>query len=250
MALFLSSMAVVAAFTGWGAAQLPGFGRYPGPYGDVIDRVGVQQRRATDLVSAVNVDYRAIDTLGEEFILFTAATGVIVLLRAMRDERRRPDEEADPGRERPGTTDLIRAAGLPLATGIGLLGVYVLSHGQLTPGGGFQGGVVVACSPVVVFLAGERITVRRLPPTSALEVAETIGAGGFIAVGLAGLLAGAAFLQNIAPLGSTGSLDSSGTIAIINVVVSVEVAAAFLLIISEFLEQALIVRPTGGRGGG
>jgi multicomponent Na+:H+ antiporter subunit B len=240
--VFLGSIVVLAPFLAWGAWLLPGFGRYPGPYGDVINRIGVPQRHATDLVSAVNLDYRGFDTIGEEFILFTASLGVMVLLRSLRGEGKRPSEGADPERERPGTTDLIRAAGTALGGPVALLGVYVLSHGQLTPGGGFQGGLVLASAPFLVYLAGRRLSLRRLPPLATLEVAEAIGAGGFVAVGMAGLAVGAAFLENVAPLGATGQLDSSGTIAIINALVALEVAAAFVLVLSEFLEQALIMR--------
>jgi len=38
------------------------------------------------VVSAVNFEYRGFDTLGEEFILFIAATGVATVLRHLRDE--------------------------------------------------------------------------------------------------------------------------------------------------------------------
>jgi multicomponent Na+:H+ antiporter subunit B len=74
-AVFLIGMAGLAAFFIWGLLGLPGFGHYPGPYGFIINRVALRQTHATGTVSAVNFDYRAFDTLGEEFILFTAAIG-------------------------------------------------------------------------------------------------------------------------------------------------------------------------------
>ena len=55
-------------------------------------------------------------------------------------------------------------------------------------------------------------------------------------------MAGAAFLENVFPLGSTGSVFSAGTLPVINVSVGLEVAAGITLIVYEFLEQALIVR--------
>ena len=247
--LFLGAMAVLAAFIGWGAWGLPGFGRYPGPYGDVVNRIGVPERHATDMVSAVNMDIRGVDTIGEEFILFAATVGVMVLLRTLREEEEKPESQAGPARERPGTTDLMRVGGLAVSGPLVVLGIYILGHGQLTPGGGFQGGVILASAPVLVYLAGERLIVGKIPPLSVLEVAEAVGAGGFVAVGLAALALGAAFLQNVAPLGTTGQLDSAGTITIINAVVALEVAAAMGIVVSEYLEQQLMMRGGAPEGG-
>ncbi len=69
----------------YAAMDLPPWGSYRGPYGDLISRVGVYERHATDVVNSINYDYRGFDTQGEEFILFTAAVGIMMLLR--RDEK-------------------------------------------------------------------------------------------------------------------------------------------------------------------
>ena len=87
--VFLAGMAGFAAFYLWGLTGLPGFGNYPGPYGDIINRIAVAQTKATGVVSAVNFEYRGFDTLGEEFILFAAAIGVATVLRHLRGERER-----------------------------------------------------------------------------------------------------------------------------------------------------------------
>src|SRR6185312_10323256 len=84
--IFVAGVAGLAAFVLWGLAGLPGFGRYPGPYGDIINRVAVAQTNATGVVSAVNFEYRGFDTLGEEFILFAAAAGIATVLRRLRGE--------------------------------------------------------------------------------------------------------------------------------------------------------------------
>ena len=73
--VFLAGMAALATFYLWGLKGLPGFGNYPGPYGDIINRIAVSQTNATGVVSAVNFEYRGFDTVGEEFILFVAAAG-------------------------------------------------------------------------------------------------------------------------------------------------------------------------------
>src|SRR6516165_10985188 len=102
--IFLVGAAGLVAFFLWGLLGLPGFGRYPGPYGFVINRIALGQTNATGTVSAVNFDYRGFDTVGEEFILFAAAAGVSTVLRRLRGERERSavDEAAD--REVPPTS--------------------------------------------------------------------------------------------------------------------------------------------------
>jgi len=42
---------------------------------------GLKQTGATNLVSAIVLDYRAYDTLGEATILFTAVIGVLAVMR-------------------------------------------------------------------------------------------------------------------------------------------------------------------------
>ncbi len=78
--VFLIGAAGLIAFVLWGFAGLPGFGRYPGPYGFIINNVALRQTHATGTVSAVNFEYRGFDTLGEEFILFTADTVPVALV--------------------------------------------------------------------------------------------------------------------------------------------------------------------------
>lgn len=56
-------------------------------------------------------------------------------------------------------------------------------------------------------------------------------------VGIGSLIAGGAFLQNVLPLGQTGTLLSAGTVPVINLFVGLEVAAGFVLLFAEFLEE-------------
>jgi multicomponent Na+:H+ antiporter subunit B len=72
---------------------------------------------------------------------------------------------------------------------------------------------------------------------------EAIGAGGFAAVGLGAVLLGLPYLKDYLPLGQmAGAVSSSGTIALISFFVGLEVAAAFILITGELLEQTLLIR--------
>jgi multicomponent Na+:H+ antiporter subunit B len=245
--LFLAGLAGFLAFYLWGLKGLPGFGHYPGPYGDIINRIAVGQTKATGVVSAINFEYRGFDTVGEEFILFIAATGVSLVLRHLRGERDDAsvaDEAAD--RQAPPTTDAVRLATLVFVGPTVVLGWFLASHAQTSPSGGFQGGVVLATAFVLIYLAGEFLVFKRFSPVDLLDAVEAAGAAGFAAVGVTAVALGLPYLSNFLPLGMRpGAVSSSGTIALISFFVGVEVAAAFILIIGELLEQTLLVRQGG-----
>jgi multicomponent Na+:H+ antiporter subunit B len=239
---FIVSAAAFAVFFLWGLFGLPAFGHYQGPYGDIINTFGVQETHATDLVTAVNFNYRGVDTLGEEFILFVSVTGCTLLLRARHDEERDEQRQLMAEGRSFNTTSAITALCLALAVPSSLYGWYIVSHGQLTPGGGFQGGVVMSSAAIFLYLGGRYAALRHANPTWLIEAADALGAGGYVVVGLAGLMTGVAFLHNILPLGPVGKVYSSGTIIVISIAVGLEVAAAFMLLMLEFLEQTLEMR--------
>jgi multicomponent Na+:H+ antiporter subunit B len=244
--IFLAAVIGLVAFFLWGLSGLPGFGNYPGPYGPAILRVAVAQTRATGVVSAINFDYRGFDTVGEEFILFAAAAGVSVVLRRLRGERERSalDEAAD--RDVPPTSGAVRMVALLFTGPVVLAGWWLASHAQTSPSGGFQGGVVLATAFVLIYLAGEFLVFKRFSPVTFTDVVEAVGAGGFAAVGLSAAAMGLPYLTNFLPLGQVpGAVSSSGTIALISFFVGLEVAAAFILIVGELLEQTLLIRRGG-----
>ncbi|TML91542.1 MAG: sodium:proton antiporter [Actinobacteria bacterium] len=227
---FLVSALVLAALLGWGFAGLPDFGHFAGEYAQLLNRVATGERHATNVVTSIVFDYRGVDTMGEEFILFAAVITVGMLLRETRDEgRRAPRDEV--------RSDAIRLFGVSMVGATVLLGLSIVAHGTITPGGGFQGGVVCASGLALVYAAGSYRAYRAAGPYEFLELGESTGAGGYVAIGLAGLAAGSALLANVLPLGTAGELNSAGTITMLNAGVGLEVSAALVLLFHEFLEE-------------
>lgn len=237
MRLFLIGAAVLGALMLWGAHGLPDYREFTPLYGQVINAVAVEERSTTAVVTAVNFDYRAFDTLGEEFILFAAALVLALLLRRRREEEAAP-LAGDVRREHT-TSAAVRLACVALVGPTVLLALYITAHGHLTPGGGFQGGVIAATALLLVYLGSDYATMRRLRPLTLVATAEGAGAAGFVLIGLGGLVAAGSFLENFLPLGTPGELVSSGAIPLLSLSVGLEVAGAFVLLLSEFLEQLL-----------
>jgi multicomponent Na+:H+ antiporter subunit B len=236
-ALFLSGAGVLAVLLALALIGLPDFDAPLGPVADVIAKHAVSERKATNTVMAVTFDYRGLDTLGEEFMIFTAALGAAVLLRTTRDEGQRERATAVVERRIADTSDLLRVVGGALAPVTIVVGIYVVAHGHLTPGGGFQGGVVLAAAFLLAFVAGRHMVTGPVRPLSTAEIYEAVGAGAFALIGIGGLVFATALLENFLPLGMPGDLLSAGTIPVLNVAVGLEVAAAFTVILMELLDQ-------------
>jgi multicomponent Na+:H+ antiporter subunit B len=226
----------------YASINLPAWGYYRGPYGDYISRLAVYERHATDAVNAINYDYRAFDTLGEEFILFTSVLGVMLLLRREDGER---DKSTGNSKQSAKVHDLlalsptVQATAIPVILLTVLFGFYIGLHGQLTPGGGFQAGVILSSAPFLIYLTQNTNAFIRITSHPAIELIEALGAASYALIGIASLLIGVPFLTNILPLGQTGDVFSAGTIAVISACVGVEVTAAFLLVAYTYLQEII-----------
>jgi len=223
--------------------HMPAFGRHPLPYGDAINRGAPVERHVTNMVTAVNFDYRSFDTIGEEFLLLAAVTGTLVLLRGRRgegvsDAAARADSR--PIRPPSEAVALTCRVCVPL---ILLFGIYVVLHAQLTPGGGFQGGAIIGSGTLLLYL-GERYRVwKRLIHPTVFDGVEAVGALIFVFAGLAPMAAGAKFLENTLPLGEMRALISGGLILVANAGVALAVAGGFTLLFLEFLEETRAMKP-------
>ncbi|MGW7517353.1 MnhB domain-containing protein [Streptomyces sp. NPDC054796] len=240
--LFLAGAAVVAVLLGAAAFALPPFGGDHHPYGDRAVRAALAHRTA-NAVAAVNFDQRAFDTLGEESILFSAVLGTVVLLRQTTGERRRRPRPA----RVPGT---VRRFGLALLPVTLLTGLYVVAHGQLSPGGGFQGGVVVATALHLLYIAVDYRALERIRPIGLYAVGDAVGEAAYVLTGLAAVLAGSAFLANVLPLGTFNTLSSGGTVPVLNAAVGMEVTCGIVVLLARFLDQAVEIEGADGTAAG
>ncbi len=219
------------------AAHMPAFGAHPMPYGDAINAVATAERHVTNMVSAINFDYRGFDTLGEEFMLLCAVTGTTVLLRGTRGEQTSARPGMVAGRPIIPRSDAIVLICRLFGGVILLFGAYVALHAMTTPGGGFQGGVIAATGALMIFIGEGYRAWRRLVRAEAMDAAEGAGAVLYALCGFASLLSGHPFLQNIMPLGQQKDLFSGGLMLVENAGVTFAVAGGFAVLFIEFLEE-------------
>ena len=237
VAVFWAGAAGFAVMFLRAVGRLPAFGSNLHPYGDRAVAAALGRRRTANTISSINFDQRGFDTLGEESILFAAVLGVVVLLRRTGDEHRIRPRRAQ-------VLPSTRLFGVVMLALVALGGLYIVDHGQLSPGGGFQGGVILATALHVMYVAADYNALRRLRPLAVFEVADSLGAIGFAVLGFAGLLAGSVYLANVLALGTFNHLVSGGTVPLFNAAVGLEVGAGIVVVLARFLDQALAIRPT------
>jgi multicomponent Na+:H+ antiporter subunit B len=199
------------------ALRLPGFGGTVHPYGQRTLPNAVA-RHTPNVISSINFDQRAFDTLGEELILMASALAAVLVLRTVRAE-----QEQSAGRHTYGPAevfDALRITGYLLLPVTLMTAVYIVAHGYLSPGGGFQGGVVLGSAIHLIYLSGDYPALARIRPIPVFEAGEALAAGAFVVL----------------------ALWFAGQVKVMNAVVGLEVGCAVVLALAKFFEQALLVR--------
>ena len=218
-------LVVIAAGIGLSLVHLP-FGEPKTKVGEYYLDQGREETGASNIVTSVVVNYRGFDTLGEVTVLFVAAIG----LGAVLATRQRKERSA------------VEPASLVLYTGcrflfplILLFGAYIFMHGHLTPGGGFQGGAIIASAFVLVYLGCRG---RRIHETGS-KIVESLGGLAFIVVGLVGLAVGGHhFLSNYLPKGTLNTLFSAGVIPVIYIAIGFKVGSELAGVIDHLVEES------------
>lgn len=135
---------------------------------------------------------------------------------------------------------IVRSVAIPIALFGMIFGLYIIMHGHLTPGGGFQGGAVIA-SVVVLFVVAFGVgRVKKSIREKHLSLIESGGALLFIGLAFGGIgiaffynfLVGSPFFGNIPPSGpNTGDVWSGGVLPLMNFGVGFKVIAGLSAVV-------------------
>ncbi len=129
-----------------------------------------------------------------------------------------------------GMTLIVKRITQLMAPSIFLLGIYVVFHGHLTPGGGFAGGVLIAGSFTLLVLAYGSDEMRSEVRKWRATFFESFGIFIFWFIALLGLIQGSYLFLNIIQKGRPFHLFSAGIIPLCNIAIGIEVAAALFAI--------------------
>ncbi len=198
------------------------FGEKPKGVGEYYLQKAPTETGAANAVTSIVVSYRGFDTLGEVTVLFLAATGLGAILFDKEGKKRR----------RQNASIIVKITSQAIYPLIILLGAYVFVHGHLTPGGGFQGGAVIATGVLLMFMSYRSFETNH----NALSWIESLAGMTFVTIGLSGLIWGRSFLQNILPLGQLNDLVSAGIIPLIYIAVGFKVGAELTALLDNMLK--------------
>lgn len=113
-----------------------------------------------------------------------------------------------------------------------LYGIYVVLYGHVTPGGGFAGGVIIACGFILLTLAGGEKQGLSFFSKGAASTLDSVGVLIFLALAWLGMWAGSAFFQNFIGTSERArfTLFSGGIIPISNIGLGMKVASSLFLV--------------------
>jgi len=208
-------IAIAADFPEWGDAHSPA-SEHLSPY--FIEHT-MEDTSVPNIVTSVLADYRGYDTMFETIVVFCAGiacffllgsyacaepeerfyrsveTGVV--LRFTGDARPRPDspcfERIDP-RWTPRDI-IISMVGRIMVPFIQIYALYVVAHGHHSPGGGFQGGVILGAAFILLALSSNLRTMTRCIDHKVLGVLSALGVMIYAGVGVTCMVMGSNFLD-------------------------------------------------------
>lgn len=193
-----------------------------------------EETTVPNFVTAVLADYRGYDTMFETVVVFIAGLSIMTIVGmlpgwegAPRDLSAQKIRYQWPQKDDP----IVRMTCRLLMPIIVLFGLYVIAHGHHSPGGGFQGGIILGCSLIMIALAKDLYDGLQVMPPRRMLLLAALGVIIYSGVGVACLLLGENFLDyailsEILPLTPEGARSMS--------MLWVEIGVAFTVSITMF----------------
>jgi multicomponent Na+:H+ antiporter subunit B len=186
--MFLAIAAI--DFPDWGDPQSPASVHVSPHY--IID--SIDETSVPNMVTAVLADYRGFDTMFETAVIFTAGIAVVLILRKRRWEKGRPvPEELS---EQVYQQDIIIQSIVRLLIPfMQLFALYVVMHGHHSPGGGFQGGVMLGASFILLAISHDLKTGLQRMSERTNRILGGVGVLIYAGIGVVCLFLGGNFLD-------------------------------------------------------
>jgi multicomponent Na+:H+ antiporter subunit B len=177
---------------------------------------------SANAVTSIVTDFRSFDTLGEVTVLFVSALGVSLLVGTSSTFRKK---------EKSGF--ILRTGSKVILPIIIIVGFYVITHGHLSPGGGFQGGAMIASAMLLMALSDDTF----MPNIKGFKILEGLSGTIYVVIGLVGLVMSGYFLENFLDTGVIGEVFSAGIIPIVYLFIGLKVGAELTGIVTDFFKE-------------
>jgi multicomponent Na+:H+ antiporter subunit B len=145
---------------------------------------GAEEGGAENIVTDVILNYRGFDTQHEVTVIFTSMAAVLAVLMLAKPDRA---PKVAPAPELP-VSVIVRFIVRVLAPFIAMFAIYVILNGHVTPGGGFQGGTILAALVIALSLVLSREDADALLPRKPEHFLQAAAPITFFLVGMTGLV--------------------------------------------------------------
>jgi multicomponent Na+:H+ antiporter subunit B len=192
-------------------------------------------------VTAILADYRGFDTMFETAVILAAGLAVLIILR-LGDNRPAAPVRAQAGRIADGYEDtIIRFIARVMTPFLQLYALYVIAHGHHSPGGGFQGGVILGAAFILLAISYDLELVVRLFSEKTALILANLGLLIYAGTGALCLLLGGNFLDysvlaRIIP-GATAVTARSHGILAVEIGVALAVMAIMVVIYTNLVSD-------------
>jgi len=223
-------LALLAGILFYSFSFLPEQGIIPGSTAEHIINYGLEETGSLNLVTAILYDYRAFDSLGESTVIFATVSAIVLILSF----KTMPVSSH-------GLSFIVKRTFGFLTPFVFLFSLYIIAHGHLSPGGGFQGGVILGSISIIFSIVyGSAFDYRKFSPQSK-TLLETGGALLFVLAGLMGMVLETGFLDNLNFINKeAGSLLSAGSIPVINLGIGFKVGAGLAIIFYSMIQKTFL----------
>jgi len=193
--------------------------------GDKLLEINAQEGVA-NAVTTVVVYFRGFDTLGEIAVLFIASFGIGLMLNF----------QVQNNQNKVKSNFMLQLGARLLFPIILLFGVYVMTYGHLSVGGGFQGGVIIASAVLLMLVSSNHFQLSH----RIITLLETFAGVSYVLIGLIGLIVLDSFLGNFLPHSASqlGLLLSGGIVPIIYIIIGIKVGSEMSLIVQNMLQRS------------
>ncbi|MEF8873441.1 MAG: MnhB domain-containing protein [Candidatus Thermoplasmatota archaeon] len=114
--------------------------------------------------------------------------------------------------------------------------IYLIIYGHLSPGGGFQGGVILAVGIILLLTSHGYRLVRSSFRENLVKIIESSAALGIVLLGISGLIFNA-FFYNYLRGGTPGTIFSGGTVMIFNILLGIKIGTGFTIVFYVLLRR-------------
>jgi multicomponent Na+:H+ antiporter subunit B len=200
----------------WGDPQAPA-SRHVSPH--YIEQT-LEETSVPNIVTAVLADYRGFDTMFETIVIFTAGIACILILRRFKYVERGQTRlyrhiptsitlRIEEGGKYPEESEdferidsdwipydlIVKTTSRLIMPFIQIFALYVIAHGHHSPGGGFQGGVILGASLILFAIAFDLRTSLKRMSERFTAVLCTLGVLIYAGTGLLSILLEANYLD-------------------------------------------------------